>query len=237
MNIIDEEPCPNDVPTIQEASPQAPPDALREYGQPPPVSNPRGNIQLLNIIGQVEGHIVQPPFNKTTKYEHIIPLLVAGAQSPDVDGLLVLLNTVGGDVEAGLAISELIAGFGKPTVSLVIGGGHSIGVPLAVAAEHSFIAPSATMTLHPVRLNGTVVGAPQTYDYFNKTQERVISFIVRNCGIEPERLRELLLDTTTLALDVGTMLIGQEAVDEGLINAIGGMNDALEHLYALIGKT
>ena len=209
-------------------------DALREYGQVEASPNPRGNIQFLTIIGQVEGHIVQPPFNKTTKYEHIIPLLVAGAQSPDVDGLLVLLNTVGGDVEAGLAIAELISGFGKPTVSLVVGGGHSIGVPLAVAAGYSFISPSATMTLHPVRLNGTVVGAPQTYDYFHKTQERVISFIVGNCGIGADRLRELLLDTSTLALDVGTMLIGQQAVDEGLIDATGGLNDALEHLYSEI---
>ena len=180
--------------------------------------------------------MVLPPFNKSTKYEHIIPLLVVAAESPEVDGLLVLLNTVGGDVEAGLAIAELISGLGKPTVSLVVGGGHSIGVPLAVAADYSFIAPSATMTIHPVRLNGTVVGAPQTYDYFNKTQERVISFISANCDISKDRLRELMLDSTTLALDVGTMLIGQQAVDERLIDATGGLRDALEMLYTLIAK-
>jgi len=238
--IQDAQPLPNDVPPPEAAPPQhtEPPaqaaDALRDYGQLGQFPNPKGNIQFITIIGQVEGHMVQPPFHKTTKYEHIIPLLVAGAQSQEVDGLLVLLNTVGGDVEAGLAIAELIAGFGKPTVSLVVGGGHSIGVPLAVAADFSLIAPSATMTLHPVRLNGTVVGAPQTYDYFNKTQERVINFIVENSGIEPGRLRELLLDTSTLALDVGTMLIGQQAVDEGLIDAAGGLDDALERLYGLI---
>ncbi|MCL2616944.1 MAG: ATP-dependent Clp protease proteolytic subunit, partial [Defluviitaleaceae bacterium] len=197
---------------------------------------PRGNIQFLTIIGQVEGHVVLPPFNKTTKYEHIIPLLVAAAESPEIDGLLVLLNTVGGDVEAGLAIAELISGLGKPTVSLVVGGGHSIGVPLAVASNYSFIAPSATMTIHPVRLNGTVVGAPQTYDYFNKTQERVIDFICANCDISKDRLRQLMLDTSTLALDVGTMLIGQQAVEERLIDAKGGLHDALEMLYTMIAR-
>ncbi|MCL2617678.1 MAG: ATP-dependent Clp protease proteolytic subunit [Defluviitaleaceae bacterium] len=217
------------------------PDALRDIGQPPPMEvlvrrNPRGNIQFLSIIGQVEGHVTLPPFNKTTKYEHMIPMLVAAAESPEVDGLLVLLNTVGGDVEAGLAIAELISGLGKPTVSLVVGGGHSIGVPLAVAADYSFIAPSATMTIHPVRMNGTVVGAPQTYDYFNKTRERVISFITANCGISGDRLLSLMMDTSTLALDVGTMLIGRQAVDEKLINAVGGLSDALDKLYSLIGK-
>ena len=238
-------PLPSDhppaVPAETPECTQPAPDALSALGQPPPAEsivrkNPRGNIQFLTIIGQVEGHITLPPFNKTTKYEHIIPLLVLAAESSEIDGLLVLLNTVGGDVEAGLAIAELISGLGKPTVSLVIGGGHSIGVPLAVASDYSFIAPSATMTIHPVRLNGTVVGAQQTYDYFNKTQERVIGFITENCGISKDRLRELMLDTSTLALDVGTMLIGQEAVDEKLINATGGLHDALEKLYGLIAK-
>lgn len=246
VSINNETPIPNDTPQhdIPECPPEFPPsigDPLRDYGQPPSAENvirrnPRGNIQFLTIIGQIEGHITLPPFNKATKYEHIIPLLVLAAESPEVDGLLVLLNTVGGDVEAGLAIAELISGLGKPTVSLVVGGGHSIGVPLAVAAEYSFISPSATMTLHPVRLNGTVVGAPQTYDYFNKTQERIISFIADNCGTPKNRLRELMLDTSTLALDVGTILIGQEAVDEKLIDSAGGLHDALEMLYTLIAN-
>jgi len=245
ISVNNEAPIPNDMPQHDpsECPPELPPSGdnpLRDYGQPPHGSivqrNPRGSIQFLTIIGQIEGHITLPPFNKTTKYEHIIPLLVMAAENPEVDGLLVLLNTVGGDVEAGLAIAELISGLGKPTVSLVVGGGHSIGVPLAVSAQHSFISPSATMTLHPVRLNGTVVGAPQTYDYFNKTQERIISFIAENCSTSKDRLRELMLDTSTLALDVGTILIGQEAVDEKLIDSAGGLSDALEMLYTLIAN-
>ena len=216
----------------------AAPDALRDYGQPPApavnAKNPRGNIYFMTIIGQIEGHMTLPPQNKTTKYEHVIPQLFMAAESPEIDGLLILLNTVGGDVEAGLAIAELIAGLGKPTVSLVIGGGHSIGVPLAVAADYSFIAPSATMTVHPVRLNGVVIGAPQTYDYFDKMQERILNFIVNNAKITKKRLKELMLDTSKLALDVGTLLIGDEAVREKLIDASGGVHDALEKLYTLI---
>ena len=215
-----------------------PPDPIKEYGTPSlgPIKNPRGNIQFLSIIGQIEGHMILPPQNKTTKYEHIIPLLFLAAENIEVDGMLILLNTVGGDVEAGLAIAELISHFGKPTVSLVIGGGHSIGVPLAVSAEYSFIAPSATMTIHPVRMNGTVVGAPQTYEYFNKMQERVSDFIVQNSDIDRERLKALMLDTSTMAMDIGSILIGEEAVKEKLINELGGLNEAIEKLYEMIAQ-
>jgi len=202
----------------------------------PPGDNPRGIIQFLTIIGQVEGHVLLPPTNKATKYEHVIPQLVACAENPRVDGLLILLNTMGGDVEAGLALSELIAYLGKPTVSLVLGGGHSIGVPLAVSARYSFIAPSATMTIHPVRINGTIVGAPQTYDYFNKTQDRVQDFILAHSNVSRERLTQLMMDTNSMAQDVGTILIGEEAVNEGIIDAVGGLNCAMEKLYDMIGK-
>ncbi|MDR2903543.1 MAG: ATP-dependent Clp protease proteolytic subunit [Clostridiales bacterium] len=215
-------------------------DLLKEYGQivlpERSKKNPRGTIHYLNIIGQIEGHMVMPPNNKTTKYEHVIPQLVAVAENPDIDGLLVILNTVGGDVEAGLAIAELISQIGKPTVSLVLGGGHSIGVPLAVAARYSYIAPSATMTVHPVRMSGTVIGAPQTFDYFNKMQERISEFILRNSGIKRERLRALMLDTEKLMLDVGSILIGEEAVNEKLIDQVGGINDAMEMLYIMIDE-
>jgi len=203
---------------------------------PSSAANPRGVIQFLTIIGQIEGHILLPPTNKATKYEHVIPQLVMCAENPTTDGLLILLNTMGGDVEAGLALAELIAHLGKPTVSLVLGGGHSIGVPLAVSASYSFIAPSATMTIHPVRMNGTIVGAPQTYEYFNKTQDRVEDFIVAHSKITHDRLAALMMDTKTLAQDVGTILIGEEAVEEGIIDRVGGLNDAMEHLYQLIGK-
>ena len=225
---------PDDAP--QQAPCAVPADPVKEYGTPSlsPIKNPRGNIQFLSIIGQIEGHMILPPQNKTTKYEHVIPQLFMAAENIEVDGMLILLNTVGGDVEAGLAIAELISHFGKPTVSLVIGGGHSIGVPLAVSADYSFIAPSATMTIHPVRMNGTVVGAPQTYDYFNKMQERVSDFIVKNSGISQERLKALMLDTSTMALDIGSILIGEEAVAEKLINETGGLDEAMEKLYGLI---
>jgi ATP-dependent protease ClpP protease subunit len=212
--------------------------AIKELGVPSlePMSNPRGSIQFLSIIGQIEGHVMLPPQNKTTKYEHVIPQVFAAADNPNVDGMLILLNTVGGDVEAGLAIAELISHFGKPTVSLVIGGGHSIGVPLAVAAQHSFIAPSATMTIHPVRLNGTIVGAPQTYDYFEKMQERISDFILTNSSIPADRLKDLMLDTSKMVLDVGTLLIGEQAVKEKLIDEVGGLNEAMERLYEMIAQ-
>jgi len=214
-------------------------DSLERYGQiemPKRAENPRGNIWYLPIIGHIEGHVIMPATNKTTKYEHVIPMLLNAAESLEVDGLMVVLNTVGGDVEAGLAIAELISNFSKPTVSLVLGGGHSIGVPLAVAAQHSFIAASASMTVHPVRVNGTVVGAQQTYDHFNKMQERIVEFIVQNSQISKGRLRELMLDTEQLALDVGTFLIGEEAVKERIIDEVGGLHTAMEKLYQMIAE-
>ncbi|MCL2854121.1 MAG: ATP-dependent Clp protease proteolytic subunit [Defluviitaleaceae bacterium] len=196
--------------------------------------NPRGNIWYLPIIGHIEGHMTMPAEHKTTKYEHLIPMLLNAAESRSIDGMLVVLNTVGGDVEAGLAIAELISHFTKPTVSLVLGGGHSIGVPLSVAAKYSFISASAAMTIHPVRMSGTVVGAQQTYDYFNKMQERILNFTIANAKIAKNRLKELMMDSTTMAMDIGTFLIGQEAVDVGLIDRVGGLNDAMEKLYEMI---
>ncbi len=196
--------------------------------------NPRGNIFFLNIIGQIEGHITQGTDIKTTKYEHVIPALISAAENKKIDGILITLNTVGGDVEAGLAISELISNIGKPTVSLVIGGGHSIGVPLAVSANYSFIAPSATMTIHPVRMSGTMIGVSQTYNYFEKITDRISSFIVANSKISKEKLKALMTDPKNLATDVGTVLVGKEAVFEKLIDEMGGLHDALEKLYALI---
>lgn len=198
------------------------------------ISNPRGNIHCLTIIGQIEGHIILPPQNKTTKYEHVIPQLVAIEENAEIDGLLIILNTVGGDVEAGLAIAEMVASMSKPTVSLVLGGGHSIGVPMAVAANHSFIAPSATMTIHPLRLSGMIIGVPQTYEYFDKMQERVVQFVSKNSKISREHFRELMLKTGELANDVGTVLFGEEAVKNGLIDEMGGLAEALKKLYELI---
>lgn len=193
-------------------------------------------IHCLTIIGQVEGHYILPPNNKTTKYEHVIPQLVAVEESEDVDGLLVILNTVGGDIEAGLAIAELISGMKKPTASLVLGGGHSIGVPLAVSADKSFIVPTATMTIHPVRMNGLVLGVPQTLSYFEQMQERIVSFVSGNSKIPSERFRELMLSTGELVMDVGTVLDGENAVKEGLIDDIGNLKDAMAYLYSEIKK-
>ena len=190
-------------------------------------------MYCLTIIGQVEGHTVLPPGNKTTKYEHVIPLLVSVEEDDRVDGLLVMINTVGGDVEAGLAIAEVIAGMKKPTVSIVLGGGHSIGIPLAVAAKKSFIAKSASMTIHPVRTTGLTVGVAQTFAYFQRMQDRITEFIVENSTIDYSRYNELLLNTGQLAMDVGTILDGEEAVDEGLIDAVGTISDALDALEML----
>lgn len=198
------------------------------------VGNNGKHIHCLTIIGQVEGHYILPPSNKTTKYEHVIPQLVAVEESEEIGGLLIILNTVGGDIEAGLAISELIAGINKPTASLVLGGGHSIGVPLAVSADRSFIVPTATMTIHPVRMNGLVLGVPQTLSYFDKMQERIVSFVSQNSNIPPERFRELMLSTGELVMDVGTVLDGDNAVKEGLIDQIGNLKDALSYLYSQI---
>lgn len=188
------------------------------------------SIQTLTIIGQIEGHQVLTDDSKTTKYEHVMPLLAAVEQSPEVKGLLVLINTVGGDIEAGLGIAELIAGMKKPTASLVLGGGHSIGVPLAVAAKRSFIAPSAAMTIHPVRLNGVVIGVSQTYEYFAKTQERIVRFVTANSKVSREKFLELMLRTGEIANDVGSILSGEEAVACGLIDRVGTLAEALDWL-------
>ncbi len=192
------------------------------------------NIHCLTIIGQIEGHYILPPSNKTTKYEHVIPQLVAVEECDEIDGLLVILNTVGGDVEAGLAIAELISGMKKPTASLVLGGGHSIGVPLAVSTDKSFIVPTATMTIHPVRMNGLVLGVPQTLSYFSKMQERIVNFVSSNSNIKPDRFRELMLSTGELIMDVGSVVDGESAVQEGLIDSIGNLSDALSYLYSEI---
>lgn len=208
-------------------------DLVKEYGQTD-IKNKRGNIHCLTVIGQIEGHLVLPPQNKTTKYEHVIPQLVAIEESCEIDGLLLILNTVGGDVEAGLAIAEMLASMSKPTVSLVLGGGHSIGVPMAVATDYSLIAPSATMTIHPIRLNGLVIGVPQTYEYFDKMQERVVQFVCKKSRVTPDKFKELMLKTGELANDVGTVLFGEEATKIGLIDSIGGLAEALDKLYELI---
>ena len=191
-------------------------------------------IHCLTIIGQVEGHYTLPPQNKTTKYEHVIPQLVAIEQDSSIEGLLVILNTVGGDVEAGLAIAELLSGMKTPTVSLVLGGGHSIGVPLAVSAQYSFIAPTATMTVHPVRMNGVMLGVPQTLSYFDKMQERITGFVTQNSNISPKRFKQLMMNSGELVMDIGTVLDGEQAVEEGLIDSLGGLSEAIAKLYALI---
>ncbi len=193
-------------------------------------------LHCLTIIGQIEGHYILPPQNKTTKYEHVIPQLVAIEESDEIEGLLIILNTVGGDVEAGLAIAELISTMKKPTVSIVLGGGHSIGVPLAVCAKRSFIVPSATMTIHPVRMNGLVLGVPQTLSYFDKMQERIVRFVTDNSKITAEKFRSLMMNTGELIMDVGSVLDGEMAVRAGLIDSLGGLSDALECLYHLIEK-
>lgn len=210
-------------------------DQIKESGSVL-TGNGKYTIHCLTIIGQVEGHYILPASNKTTKYEHVIPQLVAIEQEPSIDGLLILLNTVGGDVEAGLAIAELVSGMKKPTVSMVLGGGHSIGVPLAVAARKSFIAPSASMTIHPVRMNGLMVGVPQTLEYFQRMQERITSFVAANSNISPSRFYELSMNTGELVMDVGTVLDGEDAVNEGLIDSLGNLSDALECLYGMIDK-
>ena len=194
----------------------------------------KATIQCLTIVGQIEGHQILPDDTKTTKYEHVMPLLAAVEEAPEIKGLLILLNTVGGEVEAGLGIAELIAGMKKPTASLVLGGGHSIGVPLAVAADMSFIAPSAAMTIHPVRLNGVVIGVPQTYNYFARIQERIVSFVTGHSHISREKYTELMMTTDEIANDVGSVIHGDEAVSFGLIDRIGTLSDALNYLH---GKT
>lgn len=194
----------------------------------------RGNIYILTIIGQIEGHQVLPETTKTTKYEHVMPLLAQIEESEDIDGLLLLLNTVGGDIEAGLALAELISGMRKPTVSLVLGGGHSIGVPLAVAAKCCMIAPTAGMTIHPVRMSGTVVGAPATFQYFNRIQSQIVDFVAANSHISKKRFTEFMMATGELATDVGTVLYGRQAVDCGLIQQLGSLSEALDALHNMI---
>ena len=196
----------------------------------------KGNIYTLTIIGQVEGHQVLPENAKTTKYEHVLPLLASIEESDEIDGILLLLNTVGGDIEAGLAISEMIAGMKKPTVSLVLGGGHSIGIPLAVCTKKSFITPTASMTVHPVRMTGLVVGAPQTFRYFQRVQEQIADFVTANSGISKEQFERYMMATGEMATDVGTILYGKEAVASGLIDKLGGLNDALSALHRMIDK-
>ena len=198
------------------------------------IKTERGTIHTLTIVGQIEGHQILPPTSKSTKYEHVMPLLASVEESDEVDGLLILLNTVGGDIEAGLAISELISSMRKPTVSLVLGGGHSIGVPLAVSAKVSFIAPSAAMTIHPVRLSGTVIGVSQTFNYFERIQDRIITFVTRNSRVKREDFTKLMLQTGELAADIGSVIYGEQAVQLGLIDRIGGLADALECLHGMI---
>ena len=207
-------------------------EELREAGQAK-----QGSIHCLTIIGQIEGHQILPEDQKTTKYEHILPTIAAVEESPEITALLILLNTAGGDVEAGLAIAEMIAGMRKPTASLVLGGGHSIGVPLAVAADKSFIAPSASMTIHPVRITGVVIGAAQTYDYLARMQARITAFVTAHSGISEARFVHLLSDATQLANDVGSILTGQEAVSAGLIDTVGTLADALKYLHERGGET
>lgn len=210
-------------------------EKLKTLGTPNLPTTPQ-DIQFISIIGEIEGHIVSPPQKKATKYEHIMPLLVAAEQNPEVKGILIFLNTVGGDVEAGLALSEMINSLSKPKVSLVLGGGHSIGVPLATSSDYSFITPTATMTIHPIRMTGLVIGVPQTFRYFEKMQQRIINFILRTSKIDREMLIKLMYDTDEIANDVGTILIGEEAVNNGLIDEVGGFTDALKKLKELIEK-
>ncbi len=208
---------------------------INEYGQATLDNNELNKkIHLMTIIGEVEGHEALPAQTKTTKYEHILPQLAALEDSKEVQGVLILINTVGGDVEAGLAIAEMIASLSVPTVSLVLGGSHSIGVPLATSADYSFIVPTATMIVHPVRMSGTVIGVTQTYEYFERIQDRILSFVVNHSKIKYEDLKGLMLNTSQLVKDVGSILVGKETVEKGIIDAVGGINQALEKLYQMI---
>ncbi|KAB2954335.1 translocation-enhancing protein TepA [Heliorestis acidaminivorans] len=208
-------------------------EPIKELGETE-VPSTKSNIHCLTIVGQVEGHMILPPQNKTTKYEHIIPQLVALEQNKDIEGVLIVLNTVGGDVEAGLAIAEMIVSLSKPTVSLVLGGGHSIGVPIAVSADHAMIASTATMTIHPIRLTGLVIGVPATFEYLEKMQDRVIAFVTANSSISSEKFKELMFRTGELTRDIGTVVVGKEAVDNGLIDSVGGISEAVKKLESLI---
>ncbi|WP_147515344.1 ClpP family protease [Massilibacterium senegalense] len=208
--------------------------SIEQLGQTKVPESETSNIHCLTIIGQIEGHMQLPPQNKTTKYEHVIPQLVAIEQNPSIKGLLLILNTVGGDVEAGLAIAEMVASLSKPTVSLVLGGGHSIGVPIAVASSYSFIAETATMTIHPIRLTGLVIGVPQSFEYLDKMQERVVRFVTQHSDISEETFKELMLKTGNLSRDIGTNVAGVDAVKIGLIDEVGGVSEALKKLNQMI---
>ena len=210
-------------------------DEIKEYGQTDLDNNKKHKkIHLLSIIGEIEGHENASAQTKTTKYEHVLPMLAKVEDDEDIDGLLIILNTVGGDVECGLAIAEMVASLSKPTVSLVLGGSHSIGVPLAVATDYSFIVETGTMVIHPVRMNGLFIGVPQTYEYFEKIQQRINHFVIKHCNIKEERFMELMNETEFLTKDVGSILVGKETVEEGIINEIGGLKEALGKLYKLI---
>lgn len=212
-------------------------EQIREFGDMVLHEKSRNTaIYLLSVIGEIEGHDCLPATTKTTKYEHVLPRLAAIEDDETVDGVLLLLNTVGGDVESGLAIAEMVASLSKPTVSLVLGGSHSIGVPLAVSTDFSFIVPTGTMVIHPVRMSGTVIGARQTYDYFKQMQERIAGFIASHSRVSKERVEQMMMNTQMLTKDLGTILVGQQAVDEGVINAVGGISDAFHKLYELIGQ-
>lgn len=207
---------------------------IQQLGQSNVPQAPDSNIHVLSIIGQVEGHVQLPPQNKTTKYEHLLPQLIAVEQNPKIEGLVILLNTIGGDVEAGLALSEMIASISKPTVSVVLGGGHSIGVPIAVATSYSFIVPTATMTIHPIRLTGMVIGVPQTFEYMDKMQERVINFVTKHSNVKEEKFKELMFAKGNLTRDIGTNVVGTDAVEYGLIDGVGGVKHAMSKLNELI---
>lgn len=219
----------------EENSQEARRENLTELGTST-IPKPAPDIHVLTVIGQVEGHLVMPPQNKTTKYEHVIPQLIAVEECPDIKGLLIILNTVGGDVEAGLALAEMIATMAKPTVSLVLGGGHSIGIPIAVAADRAFIAPTATMTIHPVRLTGLVVGVQQSFDYLERMQDRVTGFITSHSNIDAETFRDMMMTTGELARDIGTVVVGEEAVKCGLMDEVGGVTAALKTLRQMIAE-
>ncbi|MFD2759893.1 ClpP family protease [Lentibacillus juripiscarius] len=207
---------------------------IQQLGQSNVPQAPDSNIHVLSIIGQVEGHVQLPAQNKTTKYEHLLPQLIAIEQNPKIEGLIVLLNTVGGDVEAGLALSEMIGSVSKPTVSVVLGGGHSIGVPIAVSTDYSYIVPTATMTIHPIRMNGLVIGVPQTFEYMDKMQDRVIDFVIGHSDIEEEKFKELMFAKGNLTRDIGTNVVGEDAVEHGLIDGIGGVTQAMQKLNEMI---
>lgn len=212
-------------------------EEIKEYGQMELTENRQQHkIHLLSIIGEIEGHECLSSNTKTTKYEHVLPKLAEVEDDKNIEGVLVLLNTVGGDVESGLAIAEMIASLSKPVVSLVLGGSHSIGVPLAVSADYSYIVPTGTMVIHPVRMSGTVIGAPQTYDYFRQMQDRITGFISDHCMVRQERIEELMMNTSMLTKDLGTILVGHQAVEEGIINEVGGIEDAVRRLHFMINE-